>query len=151
MKIVSSDNPILHKKINISTEKKAFKVGTKLIRFIKNKNTVGLAANQVGVSERVFIAKVLDGDFKVFVDPVIVKTKGIQKSHNEGCVSFLGQYVKSLKRPRTVTISYLENGERVTRIYSNFYATIICHEVDHLNGITIIDRANEQGATVIIE
>lgn len=103
-------------------------------------NGVGLAAVQVGILKRVIVIDLYDdkGPMKL-VNPVIVKEKGTQEVE-EGCLSFPNKYAKMI-RPAEVTVEALnENGKKVTIKAKELLAQALCHEIDHLNGITFVDK-----------
>ena len=100
---------------------------------------VGLAANQVGVAKRLFVAD--DGDgFRAFINPQIVEADGRAEAE-EGCLSLPGIYV-DIKRAFSVTVEYRdENWEQKRLKAEGLLARIIQHELDHLDGVLISDRA----------
>ena len=70
---------------------------------------------------------------------IIIKQKGEQEVE-EGCLSFPNKFAK-IVRPKEVTVRALnEKGEKLSFIAEHYYAREICHEVDHLDGILIVDR-----------
>ncbi|MBI2871370.1 MAG: peptide deformylase [Candidatus Omnitrophica bacterium] len=102
---------------------------------------VGIAAPQVGVLERVIIACETGkpGDEQVFVNPVISARSG-EEAGTEGCLSVPG-VSGDVKRAASVTLKAqnLEGGH--VRLKANgFFARILQHEIDHLDGILFIDR-----------
>lgn len=105
---------------------------------IQNKG-LGLAANQCGLTYRVFV---MNGEqIRCFYNPRIVDTSEEEVFMPEGCLSFPGLFVK-IKRPATCKVRYTQpNGETVTEEYGGLSARIIQHEIDHLNGFTLKDRA----------
>ncbi len=100
---------------------------------------LGLAANQVGVSRRLFLAD--DGKgLKVFINPVIREREG-EVSAEEGCLSFPEVFVE-IPRAETLLVEYLdEEGESRRLEAEGLLARIIQHEYDHLEGVLISDRA----------
>lgn len=100
---------------------------------------VGLAAPQIGVPLAVFVIEVNGNRFSG-VNPEIVKTVGETESQ-EGCLSYLG-FGHTLKRAHTVVVKY-RNAQGVKKRIrvSGLIARVFAHEIDHLSGITIIDRA----------
>lgn len=100
---------------------------------------VGLAAPQVGVLKRIFIADIsLEGtEILEFINPEIIKKKGKNDKYIEGCLSFPGRNFK-ITRPHKVTIK-AQNilGEWFTFDAEDFIARILMHENDHLDGVTI--------------
>lgn len=99
---------------------------------------VGIAANQVGLDISLIVVEAKDVIFKL-VNPVIVKTQG-NISVIEGCLSFPGLELK-IKRADKIWIKALnEKGENIVLESEGVLAVIFQHEIDHINGITFIDR-----------
>ncbi|HRY52848.1 MAG TPA: peptide deformylase [Candidatus Portnoybacteria bacterium] len=109
-----------------------------MIETLYAKRGAGLAANQVGISKR--IAVVDDGQgLVVLIDPKITKKKG-ETSMAEGCLSFPGLEIE-VKRPEKIEVEYLDKSGQQKKIKaSNLLARIICHETDHLDGKTMLDK-----------
>lgn len=116
---------------------------------------VGLAAPQVGISEAFFITKPTDrSKLSVFINPKIIsfdedqtkskrKRKGKEKKL-EGCLS-LKDIWGEVRRNNALTLEYYdENGKKHTRKFKGFMATIVQHEMDHLDGILFPKRVLEQ-------
>ena len=103
-------------------------------------NGVGLAAVQVGILKKVVVIDVEDGEgVRVLINPKITKTKGEQEV-DEGCLSFPNQYAKVI-RPKEVTVEALDrSGKEIIIKAKDLLAQAICHELDHLEGITFIDQ-----------
>ncbi len=100
----------------------------------------GLAAPQVGVLKRVFIATFDGGNTIVeAVNPKIVKQKG-RRVAAEGCLSIPHVYEK-VERPRHVEVEAFDrHGNPILLKASNFEASCYCHEIDHLDGILFTDK-----------
>ena len=106
-------------------------------------NGVGLAAPQVGIAKRFFVAKSDDDVERVFINPVITKTSSELSEYEEGCLSIPGVY-ETIVRPKAVTISALDiNGKPFTLDAEGLLARIVQHESDHLDGVLYIDRGDE--------
>ena len=106
---------------------------------VRKEEGAGLAAPQVGVLRRVVVVDVEEGFFE-FVNPVIVSEKGEQCGW-EGCLSVRGKS-GVVSRPMKVKLVYQDRqGEKHTLQAKGFFARAICHELDHLDGILYIDRA----------
>ena len=103
-------------------------------------NGVGLAAVQVGVLKRIVVIDIEDGEgVRVLINPKITKTKGEQEV-DEGCLSFPNQYAKVV-RPKEVTAEALDrSGKKIVIKAKELLAQAICHELDHLDGITFVDQ-----------
>ena len=104
---------------------------------------VGIAAPQVGVLKRIFLAipdSEEDETPMVFINPEILHQEGSQWGE-EGCLSVPG-FVGTVERPLSVTLKALdlEGNEKIYE-FKDFAAVVICHENDHLNGILYTDKA----------
>ncbi len=101
----------------------------------------GLAAIQVGVDKKVFIAIDLEtGEFTEYINPKL-KTVGDKESIEiEGCLS-IPDTTGYVKRPKKIKITYLDRfGNSHTERLSGFDARIVQHEYDHLIGILFTDK-----------
>ncbi len=106
---------------------------------VRREEGAGLAAPQVGVLRRAVVVDVDEGFFEM-VNPVIVASGGAQRGY-EGCLSVRGRR-GIVTRPLTVTVRYFDrNGKPHERKAEGFFARAVCHELDHLDGILYIDRA----------
>ena len=100
---------------------------------------VGLAAPQVGVSLRVTVICLPEGEDIILVNPEIVRRKG-QRIVSEGCLSIPG-YVGQLMRAESVTVKALDLAGKPVRIKAEeLLSQALEHEIDHLNGVLYIDR-----------
>jgi peptide deformylase len=105
-------------------------------------NGVGLAATQVGVLRRLFVF-VADGEDRVVVNPVITKRSKDTDVDDEGCLS-LRDVLVPVERARSVTIEGFDTkGESVVLELELPAARVAQHELDHLDGILIIDRTDD--------
>lgn len=103
-------------------------------------NGVGLAATQVNVHKRLFIADCSEDQNEplVFINPEITEKDGLF-ANEEGCLSFPGVYAK-VERASKVTVSALDsNGETFSLTAEGLLAICIQHELDHLNGKLFVD------------
>jgi len=105
---------------------------------------VGLAATQVGVLRRVFVFEPDEDGPRIVVNPTIVTLGDELESDGEGCLSLQGVRVP-VERPTTLTIAGKnQDGEDVSYELSGYEARIAQHELDHLDGVLIIDRTDEE-------
>lgn len=104
---------------------------------------VGLAANQVGVLERVIVVDVpLEDDQRArytMVNPTIVQRSG-SESGEEGCLSIPGVYEDVVRALKLTVRALDEHGEAFEVQAEGYLARAIQHEVDHLDGVLFIDR-----------
>ena len=103
-------------------------------------NGVGLAAVQVGILKRVIVIDLYDekGPIKL-INPVIIKEKG-QQEVEEGCLSFPNKYAKMIRPAEVIVEALNENGEKIKIKAKDLLAQALSHEIDHLNGITFIEK-----------
>ena len=104
---------------------------------------VGLAANQVGRLRRVLVAAVEEDDY-VVVNPVIEARSDETETLAEGCLSIPGIQVE-VERPVAVTVTGKDAAGEDLRIEAQgLLARIFQHEVDHLDGVLILDRTDRE-------
>lgn len=109
----------------------------------KDPVALGLAAPQIGVLKRVFIARIRN-KFKPFVNPKIIKLSKDRANLLEGCFSVHGIY-GSVLRPAEVDIeAHDQYGKKFVKHYKGLEAKIVQHELDHLEGILFIDYVRRQ-------
>lgn len=107
---------------------------------------LGLAANQVGVLQKLFVVELSkvnpNGKPLVFINPVLLNKDG-QQVGEEGCLSIPGIY-EDIPRFKTVKLSAQDlSGQEFVMDASDLLARVIQHELDHLNGILFIDHLSE--------
>ncbi len=105
-------------------------------------NGVGLAGTQVGTLQRVFVFQPEGEDEppQALVNPVLTATSEVTLTDTEGCLSMQGVTIP-VERPVKVTIEGKdENGEDVRLELEERDARVVQHELDHLDGILILDR-----------
>jgi len=105
---------------------------------------IGLAAPQVGVSERVIVLDIAKADQPRaplrMVNPQIIWASDERNTYEEGCLSVPEQYAKVV-RPKQVRVRYLdETGTEQDIAADGLLATVIQHELDHLDGTLFIDH-----------
>jgi len=106
-------------------------------------NGVGLAATQVGVLRRIFVF-VDEGEDRVLVNPVITRRSTEFDTDDEGCLS-LREVLVPVDRSKAVTIDGVDaSGERLELELGLPSSRIVQHELDHLDGVLIIDRTDDE-------
>ena len=104
---------------------------------------VGLAATQVGVLRRLFVF-VDDGEDRVLVNPTIATSSKETATEDEGCLS-LREVLVPVERPAAVTIEGFDpKGDPVKFELEQPTARVVQHEFDHLDGVLIIDRTDDE-------
>ena len=111
-----------------------------MIETMRDAYGVGLAANQVGVLQRVIVIQLPeDEEPRVFVNPEIVRRDG-EREVEEGCLSIPG-YRGLVRRSARVRAKGLDRNGRAVRVNAEeLLAQALEHEIDHLNGTLYIDH-----------
>ncbi len=114
----------------------------------------GLAAPQIGVGLRVVVMDTshdIENSLRLaLINPVIVDKSKENQVFKEGCLSVPDQSAQ-VKRSREITVEYLDReGQKQTLFASDFTATCIQHEIDHLNGKLYIDYLSPLKRNIIV-
>lgn len=105
-------------------------------------NGVGIAAPQVGILKRVCIVCTDGKTIYELVNPVIKKESGSQ-SGLEGCLSIPGRQETVVRPKKIVVEAYDRHGNGYVYKIEGFEAVAFCHEIDHLDGVLYIDKAEK--------
>ena len=138
----------------VKTVKEGEEIGAKLLKELaESKNGIGLAANQIGINKRVCVINVKEPI--VLINPKIVEKSEEKFLFVEGCLSFDGESVKTVRHKwvkvnadnHTSTLYFSVWNDDSEEGYSkedklNYALETACvqHEIDHLDGITMFDR-----------
>ena len=117
----------------------------RMARLMQDARGVGLAANQVGVLRRVFVIQPEDEpEPRALVNPSIVERSEESGEDDEGCLSMQGVVV-SVERPVRIRLEASdEEGKPVTLELEGLPARVAQHELDHLDGVLILDRTSPE-------
>ena len=145
MKVLEIPHPILREKAK-EVQKVDARIATLLDNMLETmyaSNGVGLAANQVGLLERLVVIDCAregeEPDPLQMINPKIIQHSEEVLCRNEGCLSVPREYA-DVNRFSVVTVEYLDKkGERKTRTADGLLGVAIQHELDHLDGILFID------------
>lgn len=133
-------------------------VAARMIDLMREAEGVGLAAPQVGLPWRLFVAEVPPGESRavdadpssatlgarVFVNPRLSAFEGPPEPHDEGCLS-LPDITGEVLRPPVVTISALDvEGLPFSLRAGGLLSRCVQHETDHLDGVLIIDKMTQR-------
>ena len=115
---------------------------------------VGLAAVQIGVPRRLIVVDTAKEDDPaaplIMVNPEIVSLGSDLRLHEEGCLSIPDERVE-IERPARLTVRFLDrNGKLQELAAEGLLATVIQHEVDHLNGRLIVDYLSRLKRDIVI-
>ena len=113
---------------------------------------IGLAATQVGLPLRLFIANPAgqpgEGTEYVFINPVLSRPKGNEEAE-EGCLSFPELY-GPVKRPKQITVNaYNLQGVEIKAELNGMLARVVQHEFDHLDSVLYMDRMSATARAVV--
>ncbi len=156
--IIQPDNPVLRRKARrvTSFDRRFQRLVDDMLETMREANGIGLAAPQVGVSQRVFVVRLPDdseeareefgadaGAQHVIVNPKLVRVSRVLEEGVEGCLSIPG-FVGDVERAVAVTIKGQDRHGAALRIRADgWLARVFQHELDHLNGILYIDIATD--------
>ncbi|MBI1978371.1 MAG: peptide deformylase [Candidatus Omnitrophica bacterium] len=147
LKVVTYPNPVLSKKADPVTGKLTqsnLKLVRDMIDTMYQEDGVGLAAPQIGVSRRIIVVSpnATRGEEKVYLNPEIIESSSEQAVDTEGCLS-LPNVSCEVRRSKRIKFQATDiNGNKISQELDGFPARVIQHEVDHLNGILIIDKVD---------
>ncbi len=142
-KIITAGNPDLKRKALPVTafDKKLKFIISDMKKTLYEANGVGLAAPQIDLNIRVFVADDGESGFEAYVNPVWEPVGNETNVDTEGCLSVPG-YVGLVERYTTVRIKYQDvRGKKKQKVVTGLLARCIQHETDHLNGILFIEKA----------
>ena len=129
----------------VKTVEEGEEIGAQLLTELsKSENGIGLAANQIGINKRVCVINVKEP--LVLINPRIVEHSEEQFMFAEGCLSFPGKHVRT-GRHTSVTVEADNHEGKLSfsadseDINDAFECACVQHEIDHMDGITMFDRA----------
>jgi peptide deformylase len=115
---------------------------------------IGLAAPQVGVTQRIIVLDVAREDEKPapikMANPEIVWASDEDVTYNEGCLS-LPEHYADVARPKAIRVRYLDHQNEIRELEAEgLLATCIQHEMDHLDGILFVDHITALKRNIIL-
>lgn len=132
---------------NFETDGDAESLEKMMCDFMSQEGGIGLAANQVGLTKRVFVmgSNRIDGfppPFALF-NPEILESSEEQSLDKEGCLSYPDLWL-TVKRPAVIKVRYQNSkGDVIEAGMSGLIARCFQHELDHLNGICFVDKVSQ--------
>ena len=129
----------------VKTIKEGEDIGTQLLKELaQTKTGIGLAANQIGINKRVCVVNVKEP--LVLINPKIVERSEEEFIFPEGCLSFPNKHIRT-KRNVSIVVEADNHKEQLSfsadskDVNDAFECACVQHEIDHLDGITMFDRA----------
>ena len=118
----------------------------RMLRLMRDARGVGLAANQVGVLRRVFVIQADEEEEpRVLVNPVVVERSEESDEDDEGCLSLQGVVVPVERAVHVRLQGRDPEGNPVSLELEGLPARVAQHELDHLDGVLIVDRTTPEG------
>jgi peptide deformylase len=117
---------------------------------------IGLAAVQVGVLRRMLVIDIARGEDEpkkpmMLINPEIVFKGDTPRVHEEGCLSIPEMYAE-VERPALVRVRYVDvEGKQREEDFEDLLATVVQHEIDHLNGTLFIDHLSRLKRDLLIK
>jgi peptide deformylase len=127
------------------------RLAERMTQLMRDANGVGLAATQIGIIRRVFVVQTdPDEDPIAVVNPVVVEQSDETVVDDEGCLSLQGVQMP-VERPTSIRVEGrdLEGGE-LTLDLADHAARVVQHELDHLDGVLILDRTTDEARTAAL-
>ena len=139
--VITSENPILRQKA-----KKVHRFDPSMQKLVEDmfetmhvSHGVGLAAPQIALSIRLFVAEFEDHKVAMF-NPEIIKAEG-EELGTEGCLSIPGYVGDNIRRATSIVVKGQDVRGKPMRVRAEgWFARVLQHEIDHLDGILFLDR-----------
>ena len=139
-------DPVLRMKANevVEVDDDVRRLVERMTSLMEDAQGVGLAATQVGVLRRLFVFVNGDDGPQAVVNPTVVERAEETDSDEEGCLSLQGVKVPVERSVRVVVEGLDANGKPVRYELEDYDARVVQHELDHLDGVLIIDRTDDE-------
>ena len=155
--IITLPDPLLRKKsAPIETvDDQARNLANSMLETMYAAPGIGLAAVQVGVLRRVLVLDTVKGEDEpkkpfVLINPEILSFGDTPRVHDEGCLSIPRMYAE-VERPALVRVRFVDlEGKQQEQDFADLQATVVQHEIDHLEGILFIDHLSRLRRNLLI-
>jgi peptide deformylase len=140
-KIITAENPILRRKAKKlhRFDPSIAKLADEMFETMHSAGGVGLAAPQIAQSIRIFVAEYEDHKVAM-VNPEIVKAEG-EMLGTEGCLSIPGYVGENIRRAEKIVVKGQDVRGKAMKVNAEgWFARVLQHEIDHLDGILFLDR-----------
>jgi peptide deformylase len=117
------------------------RIAKRMLEVMHDADGIGLAATQIGILRRFFVCT-LDGVDHLLVNPVLETVGGDTEVDDEGCLSLGSVRVPIERATRVELVARDETGAPVTLELEGMDARVVQHELDHLDGVLLIDRTD---------
>jgi peptide deformylase len=145
--ILSYPNPLLQKKAEKIKDVKDPEIQGLVLDMLETlenaQNGMAIAAPQVGKLVRICVIR-FEGKKYVLINPMIKSKSFAKEIMEEGCLSFPGKFI-NIKRSKKVTVEAMDRkGREIIIKAEGIFARALQHEIDHLDGMLILDRADKE-------
>jgi len=158
LRVIKLPDPILREKSlpveTVDAELRAFL--SDMLETMYAAPGVGLAAVQVGVLRRMLVIDTARGDDEpkrplMLINPEIVFRGDTPRVHEEGCLSIPEMYAE-VQRPALVRVRYVDiEGKKQEEDFQDLLATVVQHEIDHLDGLLFIDHLSRLKRDLLVK
>jgi peptide deformylase len=158
LSIIKLPDPILREKSlpveMIDAEVRAF--ASDMLETMYAAPGIGLAAPQVGVLRRIIVVDTVRDEETpkspiILINPEILSVGDELRLHEEGCLSIPEMYAE-VERPALVRVRYVNiEGEQREEEFQDLLATVVQHEIDHLNGVLFIDHISRLKRDLLVK
>lgn len=144
LSLVYAPNPIFKKHAEhvATVNDETRKIADQMLKIMYQEKAVGLGANMVGILQRIVVVDLRENSTPnphIFINPEIIWHSEEVQTFKEASLSFPGINAE-ITRPKAIKLNYLDyDGKKNTLEASGFFATVIQHEVDYLNGKVFLD------------
>jgi len=143
LQLTPNTHPILHERVKpCSKDLDRYKISRILKENMIHYEGIGLSANQIGISERVFVMmlNIETEETITCFNPRIIKRYEDDVWCEEGCLSFPDEII-NIQRPNRIVVKYEDEDEKDHKIkLEGLAARVFLHEFDHLQGIVFTER-----------
>lgn len=142
IRVLKDDSILRQKAHKVKSQSKDYisQVEKDLIETLEANSGAGLAAPQIGVSLRMIAYITNERRIGVLINPEIIEASEKTEVAAEGCLSIPGLLVE-VSRSKSIKVRSQRGNKWTNHKFSDFEARLIQHEIDHLDGILIVDKA----------
>jgi len=120
------------------------KVAFRMIQIMRDAPGIGLAAPQLGIQQRLIVYQIDEGEPGILANPEIIWASDDADEADEGCLSVPGILVPVARPVAAEVLGQDLHGEAVRHRVEGLEARVIQHEIDHLDGVLILDRTGRR-------
>lgn len=155
LSLVVAPNPIFRQKAEpVVMDDASRRLVADLLETLEHEKAVGMAAPMVGVRKRIAVVDLRENDVShpyCFINPVVVESSKETQTFEEASLCFPG-ISAHIERPRAITLDYLDHdGVQQTLRAEGFFATVIQHELDYLEGRTFLDYLSKMKRDMLLK